>query len=348
MPSDDALVLVTGATGFLAKHCIAQLLDGGYRVRGTLRDLRKAEGLRSLLGGGDRLTFAQADLGDDRGWPEAVAGCTYVLHVASPVPSTLPAHADEVIVPAREGTLRVLRAAVAARVERVVLTSSTAAVLYGHPRDGTRTYDENDWSLLNDAVGPYERSKTIAERAAWDYVASLRGTMPDGRRPELVALQPGALLGPVLDADFSVSAEIVRKLMNRDLPGCPDLGWALADVRDVAGAHITAMTHPRAPGQRFILAGEHMPMRDIAGILARHFGPRGYKVPSRRLPSWLLRLVATWDKTMAMTVRELGRRQDVSSARAREVLGWRPRGEEAMVVDMAESLIRCGAVAAER
>jgi dihydroflavonol-4-reductase len=341
----DGTVLVTGATGFLAMHCIVKLLEAGHRVRGTMRDLGRAEWLTNVLGKHadlrDRLTFVEADLGSDRGWPDAAAGCRYVLHVASPVPAARPAHPDDVIVPAREGTLRVLRASADARVQRVVLTSSTAAVLYGHARDGEKTYDEDDWSILSEEVGPYEQSKTLAERAAWDYVAAL----PEDRRMDLVALQPGAILGPVLDKDFSVSGEIVRKLMTREFPGCPDLGWAVADVRDVADAHVVALTHPRAAGQRFILALEHVPMIDIARILAVHFGPRGFKVPTRGIPNWVIKLIALWDKTAALTVGELGKRQDVSSKRARDVLGWRPRGVERMVVDMAESMIQCGAIA---
>jgi nucleoside-diphosphate-sugar epimerase len=224
------------------------------------------------------------------------------------------------------------------------MTASTAAVLYGHPRDGSRVYDERDWSVLSDAVGPYEQSKTLAERAAWEYVASL----PEAERVELVALLPGAILGPVLDKDFSVSGEIVRKLLTRELPGCPDLGWALVDVRDVADAHVTALTQPDAAGQRFILASEHVPMREIARVLDEHFGPLGFEVPTRRLPSSILRLIALWDTTAALTVRELGQRQDVSSARARAVLCFRPRSVERMVVDMAESMLRCGVVAPPR
>ncbi|HEY2514195.1 MAG TPA: aldehyde reductase [Polyangiaceae bacterium] len=341
-PREDDLVLVTGASGFLGMHCIVQLLAKGYRVRGTLRDLGRASWLMEVIGKHaevrGRLSLVKAELGSDAGWPEAVAGCSYALHVASPVPVSAPKHPDDVIVPARDGTLRVLRAAAKAGVRRVVLTSSTAAVFYGHARDGKKTYDENDWSNLTAEVGPYEQSKTLAERAAWDYVKSL----PAEERMELVALQPGAILGPVLDKDFSLSGEIVRKFMTREFPGCPDLGFALADVRDVAGAHVQAMTLPAAAGQRFILALEHVPMTEIARILAAHFGPRGFKIPTRRVPSWVIKLAGMFDKTTALAVPELGKRQDVSSARARAVLGWQPRSVERMVVDMGESMIECG------
>jgi nucleoside-diphosphate-sugar epimerase len=344
--ANDGIVLVTGASGFVAMQCIVELLRAGWRVRGTLRDLARGEAVAAIVGrevdAGERLSFVHADLAADRGWAEAVAGCRFVLHVASPVPAARPARADDVIIPARDGTLRVLRAASAARVERVVMTSSTTAVFYGRARDGSKIYDEADWSVLSDAIGAYERSKTLAERAAWDYVGSL--TAPD--RLELVTLLPGAVLGPVLGKELSVSGEIVRKLLARELPGCPDLGWALVDVRDVAIAHVTAMTHPRAAGQRFILASEHVAMREIAGILAARFTPLGFKIPLRRVPSWLLKLIAMWDKTVALVVPELGQRQDVSNARAVAVLGWQPRGVAAMVVDMADSMIRHGVVAA--
>ncbi|EAU67804.1 nucleoside-diphosphate-sugar epimerase [Stigmatella aurantiaca DW4/3-1] len=326
-------------------QCIVQLLQKGYRVRGTVRSIQRSARVLEVVRkhvdvSGGRLTLVQADLGSDEGWQQAVDGCTWVLHVASPVPTTPPKNPDEVIVPARDGTLRVLKAAAKAHVKRVVMTSSTAAILYGHPRDGMRTYDEKDWSLLTSEVGPYERSKTIAERAAWDFVAHL----PEPERFELTVINPGVILGPVPDKDFSVSGEVVRKLLTREMPGCPDLGWAMTDVRDVADAHIAAMTIPEAAGQRFIVALEHASMLQIAQILSRHFGPRGFKVPTRRLPNWVLKIVALFDKTAALAVNELGKRQDVSSERARKVLGWKPRSLETMVVDMAESMIQCGAI----
>jgi dihydroflavonol-4-reductase len=333
-------VLVTGATGFVALHCILRLLREGYSVRGTVRSLdrekRVRDALRKHTDATNRLSFVAADLSRDGGWMEAVSGCTYVLHVASPVPTSAPKHEDEVIAPARDGTMRVLRAAAATGVKRVVLTSSTSAVLYGHARDGSKHYDERDWTILSDDVGPYEKSKTIAERAAWEYVQ----TLPEDQRFELVAVNPGVVLGPLLDSDYSVSGEVVRKLLTGELPGCPNLGWAAVDVRDTAAAHVLAMTHPDAPGQRFIIANEHTPMAEIARILANHFGPRGYRVPQRRIPDLILKLVALWDKTAALTVHELGKRQDVSSERARKVLGWTSRSLDEMVIDMAESMIR--------
>jgi nucleoside-diphosphate-sugar epimerase len=336
----DETVLVTGASGFIAMHCILQLLASGWRVRGTLRTPARAAKVRETLARhvdpGDRLEFATADLSRDDGWAEAARGCTYVLHVASPFPREVPRHEDELIVPARDGALRVLRAAAAAGVRRVVMTSSLAAVLYGHVRDGSRTFGEDDWSIT-DGLTAYEKSKTLAERAAWDFARS-----PEARGLELVVINPGLVLGPILDEDYGTSGEVVRKLMLREFPGCPTLGWAPVDVRDVAAAHLAAMTTPEAAGQRFCCAIEHAWMGDIARILDERFTARGYRIPRRRLPDWLVRLVAVFDKTTRLAVHDLGQRQDVSSERIRKVLGWQPRSLEEMVAAMGESMIEQG------
>lgn len=348
MPTlDQRPVLVTGATGFLATHVIFHLLQAGRRVRGTVRSLARGERLRAELAkvaDVSALSFVEADLDRDQGWAEAVQDCAHVLHVASPVPRTPPATPDDVIRPARNGALRVLRAAAEAGVARVVMTSSTSAVLYGHPRDGSRVYDERDWSNLTEAVGPYERSKTLAERAAWDYVAGL----PCDRRLELVTLNPGLVLGPLLTDDYSVSGEVVRKLLRAETPGCPRLGWAAVDVRDVAAAHLAALEQPQAAGQRFILAIEHAEWQTIAQLLARHYAAQGFRIPTRRVPDWVLKLVAKWDETAALALPELGLRQDVSSAQARALLGFAPRSLETMVIDMADSMIARGIVAAPK
>jgi len=343
MSNDDQLVLVTGANGFVATHCIVELLRSGYRVRGTLRSSAQAAKVRNAVGteaNATRLSFAEADLNLDDGWTRATEGCTYVLHVASPVPRQVPKNADDVILPARDGTLRVLKAATSSGVKRVVLTSSTAAVFYGRKRDGSEVYSEKDWSILSEEVSAYDRSKTLAERAAWDYVRSLGPS----QRLELAVLNPGLVLGPLLMDNASISGEVVGKLLKRELPGCPDLGFAPVDVRDLAAMEVKAMTHPAAAGERFILALEHASMLEIAQILARHFGPQGINVPTRRVPSWLLKCVALFDKTVAVAVPELGKRQDVSCARAREVLDFTPRSLERTVIDMGESMLKLGLV----
>ena len=337
------LVLLTGASGFLGAHTALALLRAGFRVRAGVRDVAMT-GSRfaafTPVSERARLSFVGLDLRRDDGWQAAAAGSRYVVHVASPVPAGPVKNAADVVEPAVEGTLRVLGAARSAKVERVVVTSSTAAVIWGQARDGTKTYDETDWTVVNASVGAYERSKTFAEHAAWDYVRGL----PESERFELVTLLPGAILGPLLDSDYSVSGSIVRALLGREFPGVPDLGFALADVRDVAEMHVAALSRPDAASQRFILAGPHTPMTEIAATLARHYGPRGFRVPTRRLPSFLIQVMALWNASAALTAGELGKRQDVSSKRARELLGFSPRSTEEMLVAMADSMIAHGIV----
>ncbi len=341
MSHSETTVLVTGASGFIAMHCILQLLEQGYTVRGTLRTPSREPNLRKTFAkhtqADDRLIFVTTDLTKDEGWAEAVAGCAYVLHVASPLPRTPPKHEDDLIIPAREGTLRVLQAAAEAGAKRVVLTSSIAAVFNGYVRDGSKVFDESDWSKTDEDIGAYQKSKTLAERAAWDFARSRAGF-------ELVTINPGLVLGPILDEDYGTSGELVRKLMRRDFPGCPNLGWALVDVRDVAAAHLAAMTIPEAAGERFCCALEHTWMREVADILNKHFADRGYKIPTRKLPNFVLRLVAIFDKTARLTLGNLGKRSDISSEHIRKVLNWQPHSVEEMVVAMGESMIEYGVV----
>ena len=333
-------VLVTGASGFIAMHCILQLLEQGYRVRGTLRTPAREANLRRTFAeyveADDRLEFVTTDLMKDEGWVEAVEGCTYVLHVASPLPRSLPKHEDELVIPAREGTLRVLKAAAEVGVQRVVLTSSIAAIIHGHPRDGSKRFDENDWSRTDDEIEPYQKSKTLAERAAWDFVKGLTGS----EKLELTAINPGLVLGPILDEDYGTSGEVVRKLMRREVPGCANIGFAPVDVRDVAAAHLAAMVTPQAAGQRFCCALDFAWMCDIAAILDKHFAAQGYKIPTRRMPDFLIRIVALFDKTVRLVVSNLGQRTDISSDHIRQVLQWQPRSLEEMVVDMGASMIK--------
>lgn len=339
-------VTVTGATGFVAGHVIAELLEHGYAVRATVRDLA-ATGKRTHLAEaarriGGELEFARADLDGDDGWAAAVAGSAAVLHVASPFPSTPPDDERELIDTAVEGTLRVLRACAAAgTVRRVVLTSSIAAIAYGHAEDALRT--EADWTVVERSPA-YQKSKTLAERAAWDFVAKL----PAGERFELVVVNPGMVLGPLLSAATSTSHEPVRRLLAGDVPGTPQVGWAPVDVRDLAVAHRLALETPEAAGNRYICAGEHLWMADIARILAEEYGPRGFRVPTRRLPDWLVRCVALFDKGVRLTVPTLGRTESLSAGKAQRELGWTMRPVRETVLDTAESLLQHGIVAPPR
>lgn len=347
MPEDHAntTVLVTGASGFIGLHCVLQLLQQGYRVRGTVRSQARADEVREAMEANidvelsDRLEVVEADLTRDEGWADAVRGCTYVLHVASPFPNRTPEHEDELIKPAKEGTLRVLKAAAEAGVKRVVLTSSLAAVSGGHPVDNARVYNEDDWSII-ERCPPYPKSKTLAERAAWEFVGSLEGDVP----MELCVINPGAVLGPVLNRHYSTSGEIVRKLLAKELPGTAKVGFAWVDVRDVASAHIAAMTTPAAAGQRFCCAIEFSWIDEVADILARRFGPEGWKVPTRKLPNFMVRVVAMFDPTVRTVVSDLGRVRRVSSDRIRSVLHWQPHSLEEMVVSMGETMIQQGIV----
>lgn len=330
MPNSST-VLVTGASGFVATHCIQQLLQQGRQVRGTLRSLDKGVELRKALGGvGGGLEFVQADLQNDQGWNQAAEGCDYVLHVASPFPATIPKHEDELIVPAREGTLRVLRAAEEAGVRRVVLTSSIAAIMSGHA-ERQRVFDERDWTNTEAPIQPYPKSKTLAERAAWEFVK--------GKKLELTVIAPGLILGPSLDAHFPTSSEYIGKLMRREVPGVSRTNLFTVDVRDVAAAHLVALTTPEAGGGRFIcVEGAHR-FQEIALILQRHFAPQGYRIPTLEVPDWVVRLVALMDKSVRLTLEELGKAYSFSGQRTRAVLNWKPRPLEESVVAMAESMI---------
>jgi nucleoside-diphosphate-sugar epimerase len=328
------LVLVTGATGFIAGHCIAELLRHGYAVRGTVRSLRSAQvdHLRAL---GGSLELVEARLDADEGWAEAVAGCTYVLHVASPFPPSTPQHEDELVRPAVDGTLRVLRAAAeSGTVRRVVQTSSVSAVAEGHDRDAARPLTEADWSVLERAQ-PYARSKTLAERAAWRFVEE------DGRI-ELAVINPGLVLGPLQHPAARTSLETVQRLLDGGMPAVPMLGFAPVDVRDLAVAHRLAMESPKAPGNRYICAGPHTWLVDMARTLAADLGPRGFRVPTRRLPYWAFWLAARFDPTLRMALGFVGRRQHLSSTKAVDELGWSMRPTADTVRDTGRSLVEHG------
>ncbi len=328
-------VLVTGGSGFLGGWCVVELLRQGYRVRTTVRDLAREPEVRARVGSqvdaGDRLSFFAADLGDDDGWAAAVAGCDYVLHVASPFPPAQPKDPDELIVPAREGTLRVLRAALDAGVERVVVTSSVAAVR-GGVTAAPKPLDEESWTDGDNAeLTPYTRSKAIAERAAWDLARERDAT---GR---LAVVNPGAILGPALGGEESTSLQIVERLL-KGMPGTPRIGFSVVDVRDVADLQIRAMTAPEAGGERFIAIARFQWMADIATVLRDRLGPAAAKVPKRGIPDFVVRAMGLFDPSVRSVASQLGDKVEVSSAKAESSLGWSPRPVEETIVDCAQSL----------
>lgn len=337
-------VLVTGGSGFVGSHTILQLLAAGHTVRTTVRSLRREPEVRAALAEsgaepGERLSFFAADLEQDSGWAEAVAGCDYVLHVASPFPPSVPKHEDELIVPAREGALRVLRAARDAGVKRVVLTSSFAAIGYGHG-DHHGPFDETDWTRPETrGVAPYPKSKTHAERAAWDFIAR------EGEGLELATVNPVVIFGPLLGADLSTSVLLVQRMLKGAVPGLPRLWFGVVDVRDVADLHIRAMTDPKAAGERFLaVSGDFMSVREIAAVLKARMGKRAARVPTRNLPDWLVRLAALRDAALRSITPELGVRKNATADKANRLLGWPPRPPEEAIVATAESLVRLGLV----
>jgi nucleoside-diphosphate-sugar epimerase len=335
-------VLVTGGSGFIASHCILQLLAAGHQVRTTVRSLTREGEVRAMLkeGGaepGDRLSFFAADLEKDPGWKEAVTGCDYILHVASPFPLGIPKNDDELIVPAREGALRVLRAARDAHVKRVVLTSSFAAIGYGQ-KPQTKPYDETNWTNLKGrGLTAYVKSKTIAERAAWDFISKEGGML------ELSVVNPVGVFGPVLGPDFSTSIQLVQRMLNGAMPGVPKLYFGAVDVRDVADMHLRCMTNPAAKGERFLaVAGDFVSLFEMAGFLKTHMGAAAKRLPTRQLPDWVVRLVALFDPSVRQILPELGKRKNGTNAKAKRLLGWSPRSNEDCIVATGESLVRYG------
>jgi dihydroflavonol-4-reductase len=337
-------VLVTGGSGFIGAHIILQLLAAGHRVRTTLRNLARQDEVLAMLrqgaaGATDDLSFVAADLTQDAGWPAAMQGCEYVLHVASPVPPYVPRDENELIVPARDGSLRVLRAARDAGVKRVVLTSSFAAIGYGHP-PRSLPFDETDWTNLDGPdVQAYPKSKTLAERAAWDFLAREGGSL------ELATVNPVAVLGPVLGPDFSASIMLVQALLQGRAPAAPKITFGLVDVRDVADLHLRAMTDPAAKGERFLaVAGRTVSILDIATVLRQRMGRAGRRAPRFEMPNWLARGLALVVPQLSEVLPLLGRTREASADKARRLLGWSPRANEEAIVATAESLLELGLV----
>jgi dihydroflavonol-4-reductase len=338
MPDPPGTVLVTGGTGFLGGWCVNLLLERGYEVRTTIRDLARQQAVRDAVAKagvdpGSRLTVLAANLTSDAGWPEAVAGCQYVLHVASPFPPVQPKDPDELIVPARDGALRVLRAALDANVGRVVMTSSIAAVRPARPSSEAAPYTEADWTDGNDTSRtPYVRSKTLAEQAAWQLVREADAT------DRLATINPGAIIGPALSDDHSYSLQAIQRLLG-GMPAAPRLGFTFVDVRDVADLHIRAVTDPAGGGERFIATDRFLWTYEVAAILRERLGDTARKVPTRVAPDLLVRAMALFDGSIRSVVADLGKRSWFSSQKARTILGWSTRPVEDSIEDCARSLL---------
>jgi nucleoside-diphosphate-sugar epimerase len=338
MAGSGELALVTGGTGFVGGWCIASLLEKGYDVRTTVRDLARETAVRNAVEKagtvpGTRLTVLAADLSSDAGWREAVAGCRYVLHVASPFPPVQPKDPDELIVPARDGALRVLRAALDGGVERVAMTSSVAAVRPDRPSSEAAPYTEADWTDGHDSSRtPYVRSKTLAEQAAWQHVRAA------GAEDRLATINPGAIIGPALSDDHSYSLQAVQRLL-AGMPAAPRLGFTFVDVRDVADLHVRALTDPAGGGERFIATDRFLWLYEVAAILRERLGEAAKKVPTRVAPNLLIRAMALFDSSVRPVVSDLGKRSWYSSEKARTNLGWTTRPVEDSIADCARSLV---------
>jgi len=337
MAGSGGMVLVTGGTGFLGGWCVASLVQRGYEVRTTVRDLARERAVRDAVAraGVDpgALSVVSADLTSDAGWDEAVAGCRYVLHMASPFPPVQPTDPDELIVPARDGALRVLGAALKAGVERVAMTSSVAAVRPDRNSSETEPYTEADWTNGGDSSRtPYVRSKTLAEQAAWQQV---RAADAEDR---LATINPGAIIGPVLSDDHSYSLQTIQRLL-AGMPASPQLGFTFVDVRDVVDLHIRALTDPAAAGERFIATDRFLWLAEVAAILRERLGDAAKKVPTRVAPNLLIRALALFDGSVRPIVGDLGKQAWYSSEKARTALGWTTRPVEDSIEDCARSLL---------
>ena len=335
-------VMVSGGSGYIAGETIRQLLAGGWTVHTTVRSLARETELRGQLGGSpETLKFFAANLTSDAGWAEAMAGCSHVCHMASPFPANVPKDENELIVPAREGALRALRMAKAAGVTRFVMTSSAAAIAYGHPAAKVN-FDESDWTnVAAPGLQPYVKSKAIAERAARDWVAAEGGDL------EYCAVCPVLVLGPVQGGDFAASVEPVLRLLDGSVPALPDVGFSIVDLRDIAALHVLALEAPadKVRDGRFIgSSGAFFKFADVAKVLRDALGPQARKVPTRRMPDWGVRVLALFMPPAKQLLGEIGRTRSTSSAHAQSVLGWRPRPPEQSILDCARSLIEHGVV----
>lgn len=341
MATANELVLVTGGSGFIAVHIILKLLNQGYSVRATLRTISRQDEVKSMLAQGGitdfaHLEFIQADLTSDMNWSEATTGATYVIHVASPTPATRPDDGNEMVKMAVDGVLRVMKAAKDAGVKRVVLTSASGAVISGH-QSHPQIFTEKDWTNLSANIDAYQRSKTLAEQAAWEFA--------NKENMELSAVNPVAVMGPVLGKDFSHSNQIIRAMLTGKMPFLLKIGFDYVDVRDVADLHLLAMTRVEAAGERFLATtSENLTYQEEAKILKKNLGNLANKVSTQEIPDFLVRILAIFVKSMRMPATFLGQNTTCSNAKAKNMLGWQPRSAEEAIVATAKSMVELGLV----
>jgi dihydroflavonol-4-reductase len=334
------LILITGISGFIAKHCAVELLNYGYRLRGTLRSMEKANEVRATLAQHSDIAgieFAEADLGAEKGWDAAAKGVHGVLHVASPFPLSQPKDENDLIRPAVDGTMRVLKAAIANGAARFVQTSSSVAIMYGHPKARTAAFTEDDWSILDGpGISAYAKSKTQAERAARDHIAQTRPDL------HFSTINPGFVLGPLLDRDMWTSGELIQMFLKGKYPGCPKLSFATVDVRDIAKMHRLALETSEPSGGRYIGVSETSWFIDMMRPIKARLGEKARKVPARELPNFMIKLIGLFDPAARSIVPELGHFTKVDNSRTRNALGMEfiPVTESAPA--MAQSLVDLG------
>ena len=328
-------VLVTGGSGFIALHCIDQLLEKGFMVRTTIRSESRKDEISKAMDKypslDQNLEFHICDLLEDKGWDAAVDGCDYVLHVASPFILEVPSDEDVLIRPAVDGTLRVLNACSKANVKKVVLTSSVAAVAYGHGRE--KTFDESDWSNTDEDSGitPYAKSKTLAEKAAWEFVEKL----DTNNKFDFTVINPVGVFGPMLTSDMGTSNSLVSKLINGELPACPATHMGYVDVRDVARAHVFSMLNSSTNDKRIIVSESEMFFVDVGRILNN----AGFKKsPTKQMPNWLVKILAIFVKELSGVTKSLGKRVDTDKSRAKSLFDWDYISAKDSIVDTANQL----------
>lgn len=344
MQNQSKLVVVTGGTGFIASHIILQLLQQGYRVRTTVRSMAKTDLVKSMLTTGgatdlSRLEFMAADLNSDDRWDRVMDGADYVMSVASSTPTGEFADENAMTTTAVNGILRVLRFARDAHVKRVVLTSAYGAVGMGH-QNRTAPFTERDWTNLDASqLDPYQRSKTMAEHAVWDFIAT------EGNDLEMAAINPVGVMGPVLASDYSHSNQQVRNLLEGQIPAVPNVNSGYVDVRDVASLHLLAMTDPKANGERFLATtGETLSMLDVANTLRNAFPELADRFPETVIPDDVLKAQAKENPMLKMVASLVGNFADTSNAKAVELLGWHPRSARDAIVSTAQSMLDLGIV----
>ncbi len=343
--SHPETVLVTGGTGFVAMQIILQLLQKNYKVKTTLRSLKnkdkiietlQANGITAL----ENLSFVEAALTNDKNWAEAMQGCKYVLSVASPVFFDTPKNEKEAIRPALEGIQRVLKFAKQAGVKRVVMTSNFGAVGFSQT-DKSRETTEEDWTNINlKGLSVYEKSKTLAEKAAWDFIKKEGGDL------EFVTINPVAIFGPSIDAHISGSFHLLTNLLNGSMKVVPNIPLNVVDVRDVADLHIRAMTIPKAKGQRFIATADgQITLPEIAALLKSKMPEVAKKVSTRKLPDFVVKIAALFNARAKQGVMFLNMNRNVSNAKAKEILGWKPIAtQQQTVLAAVESMVKYGLI----